>query len=202
MKSALGHDGFLLSPSIFREFQACQKKFEEWCGSLRGRQDEVAAFSKEVGLSALQIEKRFHYIRKHYEKITKRLTVDDDTGRKFYESFASASAVFSMCPGEYRDVHVISFPAKGSIVYWFMIMFEYGLHFCESRSQNFVLSSSADDVQISLVQKIDHMAQHEIDSERLLKMLMRVGVKCRFNGEQVCILTIHFTIFQPLILFF
>jgi hypothetical protein len=38
--------------------QACQQKFDEWGGSLRGRQEEVAVFAKSIGLSALQIEKR------------------------------------------------------------------------------------------------------------------------------------------------
>jgi len=80
--------------------QACQQKFEEWGGSLRGRQEEVIAFSKAIGLSALQVEKRFHYIRKHYDKVSKRLTVDDDVTKRAYEIFSTASPTFTMCSSE------------------------------------------------------------------------------------------------------
>ena len=60
----------------------------------------MAAFAKTIGLSALQVEKRFHYIRKHYEKVTKRLTVDD-SNRRGFDLLANASAVFSICTGKY-----------------------------------------------------------------------------------------------------
>jgi hypothetical protein len=37
--------------------QACQDKFDDWGGSLRGKQEEVIAFSRSIGLSALQVRR-------------------------------------------------------------------------------------------------------------------------------------------------
>ena len=88
--------------------QACQQKFDEWGGSLRGRQEEVALFSKAIGLSALQVEKRFHYIRKHYEKVSQRLTVDESI--RGYDTIPNPGPVFSMCPGR-----VTAMPVEGSV---------------------------------------------------------------------------------------
>jgi hypothetical protein len=117
--------------------QACQQKFDEWGGSLRGKQEEVAQFAKTIGLSALQVEKRFHYIRKHYDKVTKRLTTDDSQRRGF-DLMSNSSALFQMCTAS---------------------------------------------TQIALVQRVNEWAQHELDADRLMKMLIVLAAQCRYNSN-------------------
>ncbi len=124
-----------LPPSPQPPNQACQQKFDEWGGSLRGKQEEVAQFAKSIGLTALQVEKRFHYIRKHYDKVTKRLTTDD-TQRRGFDLMSNSSALFQMCPAA---------------------------------------------TQIALVQRVNEWAQHELDADRLMKMLILLAAQCRYD---------------------
>lgn len=115
--------------------RACQQKFEEWNGSLRGKQEEVAQFAKGIGLSALQVEKRFHYIRKHYDKVTKRLTTEESSrGRGFELLNSGGGGIFGMCTGS---------------------------------------------TQIALISRVNEWAQHELDSDRLMKMLIHLASTVR-----------------------
>lgn len=47
-----------------RQAEACKRKYYEWDGSLRGRQVDVAELASSIDLTPLQVEKRFHYLRK------------------------------------------------------------------------------------------------------------------------------------------
>ena len=98
----------------------------------------MAQFAKAIGLSALQVEKRFHYIRKHYDKVTKRLTTDDSQRRGF-DLMSNSSALFQMCPAT---------------------------------------------TQIALVQRVNEWAQHELDADRLMKMLILLAAQCRFDKAE------------------
>ncbi|CAM9339846.1 unnamed protein product, partial [Choristocarpus tenellus] len=47
-----------------KQIEACEEKFHEWGGTLRGRSKQLEGFAKSLGLRPSQVEGRFHYLRK------------------------------------------------------------------------------------------------------------------------------------------